>query len=605
MLASFWTAASLLPFVSSVSHKVGTEIEAAGTFRPALLDGKLRLLRQEALASDTALIGGSSEDTQGPRIKTTTVRPLPSNSQVLPNVEPCLCNGCLIPHTGECHSVMDTPVINRHACYLIDSAKWCTDYPDSKVIWNIFNGGITNCDRQFLDDFSNQTMTMLEVRLTALPRNGFNKVFVKMTDTQSFEELLGVLPCQKNLPPEIYNLTIPGKTVAVQGYYEERKNEIRLVMTQETVPPELKSNSSYFVIRNVIDPGQSTDVVDEEQQMQDLESKNEPKNMMSGALRKNWSPGMSFALILVGHPGSNLNKKRNQIKEAFFANFSLALSSASLGKVNVTGGVTDLVTQRYNTTMVSKSLYLEWSALADQQLANDSVWVNGQHKVFVFPAHWGRAHRWYGFAESPGKHMWLTDAGLFDTANVMHELGHNMGLNHAAFRPPNNPVAYDDDGDCSSAMSKCKTALSYTLASNWFLGWNTFQKEIRADDVLSVSVRIASHLQNESAGVLILERNVSTDQYDPRFTISFLRQDDLPEKKREGSRFWVQKVYVHEIPRTVNGFTKNVATLGLNSRYRIRHLSLAIAVTALEKSSAVVSICRANSWEDTKACGGA
>jgi hypothetical protein len=522
-----------------------------------------------------------AEDVQTPRIaKSTTITT--DTSQVKPNIKLCACNGCLLP-SGYCSSIWSRFSPSSLRCKQ-QNGTWCADNRTS--LWEV----PSECQlaRKFVS--SNTSLTMLQVTMTALPFNGWNKVKFQLTDTETYDSTIALLPCITEIPDI---LQARNASVWVQGYYEENGDTVRQFLALNGVPTEFRRNSTYFIILNV----QDTDslVSDVEKKTQDQVS----TATMAGALRPHWFPEMKVAVALVTCPGTALNANRTKVKEAFFTEFASALASISRGNIKVSGDVTDVVIDCPSNT--SKSDVYSYFQAVNAALKSNQVWVLNDYKAMVIPNGWMAT---YGLAYSPGKLSWYTDLGAEDAANIMHEMGHNFGLDHAAVIPSSNPTGYDENGDCSSAMSKCDRVLTYNLASMWFLGFNTFQREISVTSINSpISIKINSQSQQRTSGVL-LTKTVNGIEI-PAFTVSYFRKWDVPLARRTSMSDWLEKVFVHELPKTPYGQTKNIAILSkldVNKRslFFVRDISLAVRITLQDRDSAVVKFCRARSMQEAQ-----
>lgn len=567
--------------VDSYTHNLKVTIGPAGALSEQHLhaDHQKHLIRRQARVA--AKVEG--EGFQGPRIRTATTI-TSDTSQAKPNVKLCACNGCLMP-SGFCSSIWSRFSPSNLRCKQ-QNGTWCADNRTS--LWE----GPSECQltRRFV--FSNASLSMLQVTMTSLPWNGWNKVKFRLTDTETLDSVIALLPCTSETPNILQEIN---ESVWVQGYYEEDSDNVRKFLSLNGVPSEFRRNSTYFIILNVQDTDSLVSDVDKKPQDQ------VSTGTMAGALRAHWLPQLKIAVALVTCPGTPLNADRAKVKKAFFTEFARALATISRGKINVSGDVTDvLINCPANISRGDVDSYYD---AVNKELKSNPVWINNDYKAMVIPNGWMAT---YGLAFSPGKLSWYTDLGAEDAANIMHEMGHNFGLDHAAVIPSNNPTGYDEHGDCSSAMSKCDRVLTYNLASMWFLGFNTFQQEIRVSDIkTTISINIHSQSQQQRSGVL-LTKMVNGKEI-PAFTVSYFRNWDVPLARRHGMSPWLQKVFVHELPRTPYGQTKNIAILSKldynkRSAFFIRDVSLAVAITRQDRDSALVKLCKVRSMTEVKVC---
>jgi hypothetical protein len=102
------------------------------------------------------------------------------------------------------------------------------------------------------------------------------------------------------------------------------------------------------------------------------------------------------------------------------------------------------------------------------------------HEAIVTPPSAGCA--WAGRGAMPGGTTWFN--GSFDTRVTVHELGHNLGLNHAAsaicadaagayvaYREPVRSCAIEEYGDAFDAMGASRNVGHYNAAHKRALGW--------------------------------------------------------------------------------------------------------------------------------------
>lgn len=560
----FWE----LSIVAGSSKQVGIEV---GAQHLKVLSGDgLHLMRREQ----------RSEDTQVPRT-TTSTRLSINTAQAKPNVKLCACNGCF-ETTGKCRSIWFDQAPSSRGC-ASRNGTWCVDERTS--IWEAPSIDCTISKRL---NYRATTLSTLEVTLIALPGKG--SVKFQMTANDDGNSSIALLPCTNSIPKVLLDKV--GTSVLVQGYDEEDGPTVREILNQEGVPSNFKNNATVFIILNIQDTATVSSDVEKKTQNQ-VKSDN-----MAGVLEEHWSSQMTIAVALVSCPGTPLKVNRQKVKEAFFTEFAEALSEVSFGKIKVSGDVTDIVIACPANT--SKGDVFSYYQAVNSGLRSNSIWTNNEYKAMVLPNGWMDT---YGLAYSPGTLSWYTDLGAQDATNIMHEIGHNFGLDHAAIIPSNNPTGYDEHGDCSSAMSKCGKVLTYTLASSWFLGFNTFQQVIRMGDLSRVWVKVYSHSERQASGVLLTKKDKGNDV--PAFTVSYLRKADVDPSVHSEMRNWIDKVHVHELPSTVYGATKSIAILNskTHSAFHIRQYSVAISVVSQDANSATVYVCKVSSAEEALKCG--
>jgi hypothetical protein len=555
--------------VDSYTKHVGIEIEASATLR----EDRQALMRRDRQP--------------GPKTSTTTTVKF-ATSQLAPNVKLCACNGCL-QSNGLCRSIWFTTGYNAHTCKVRRNGTWCVD--NRSTLWEAPVSWSTSpsCRESQPSYYEKKILTVLEVKLIPIPSEGRGRVKFLMTNSDNSNSSIALLPCTRDHSQNL--LARNGTLVSVQGYYEEKSEAVKNFLAAKEVPTEFKQNASFFFIISV-------------QEITSLESDVQKKvedqvvtESMAGTLKRHWSAQMSIAVALVSCPGTSLNADPEKVKYAFFTEFALALGAASRGKISVSGNVTEV--EIACPADPSKGDVYSYYEAVDSKLKSDSVWKDNQYKAMIIPNGWMAT---YGLAYSPGYLSWYTDLGGQDAANVMHEIGHNLGLDHAGITPSNNPTGYDANGDCSSAMSKCDSVLFYTLASNWFLGFNTFQQELSVDTLTApVSFKITSQTQNEASGVLLLK--TKNGKAVPAYSVSFLRKADVPANMRYDMDPWLGKVHVHELPDTAYGPTNNVAVLGLNRAFLLRDVSVAVSVSSQNSEWSTVVFCKADSIAEAETCG--
>ena len=102
------------------------------------------------------------------------------------------------------------------------------------------------------------------------------------------------------------------------------------------------------------------------------------------------------------------------------------------------------------------------------------------HEAIVMPGYAECA--WAGRGQMPGRTTWFN--GYFDTRVTTHELGHNLGLHHAAaaicadaagvyvaYRDPVRSCAIEEYGDAFDAMGASRNVGHYNAAHKQALGW--------------------------------------------------------------------------------------------------------------------------------------
>lgn len=549
-------------FALGYTAKLGLEIGSKAEFRQGML------MRREM----------HTRDAQVPRATTTTTTKLTAYiSQAKPNDQLCICNGCL-EKDGLCRSVFFDWVPWPEKCKK-DGGTWCED--KGSTLWKA-----PPCRESKIINFQSLTLQMFQVKLRQLPGKGKNKVKLLMTDMKNGRVSVALAACATDFPKSI--LARKSKSYFVQGYFEQNLTRVKKVLALEGVPDAFRKNTTFFYMLNVQDPDISLPDVQKDLEAQVV------TGSMAGALRQHWSSNMSIAVALVTCPGSSLEATHQKVKKAFFTDFANALRAASHGKITVSGDVVEAV-----VACPAKHSPFSYYQAVHAKLTSNPIWTGSRHKAMVVPDGWMSR---YGLAYSPGYLSFYNDLGGQDPTNIMHEIGHNLGLDHAAILPSNKAMGYDERGDCSSAMSKCGNVLFYTLASNWFLGFNTFQKQIDLQDITSpVSVQVTSYIQNEVSGVLLTRSDA--EKHVPAYTVSFLRYNDAPKKKRAMGPF-LAKVHVHELPTSAYGLANSIAILGnkRHTAYLLLDFSVAIAVKKISPDSANVVFCKAKSQAEAQAC---
>jgi hypothetical protein len=576
----FVSTSCFMNFQSVASHslQLGLEISSEAEF----IAGRSTMMRRDQQSRDALVIEG--QNAQLPRTTSTTTL-VPVLSQAKPNDKLCVCDGCLL--NGVCQNKFSDLVLPYWTCRA-RKGTWCEDKgsalwvaPTRYHIYRYF--GLVRQDYVCLESqrsvFNNLTLNMFVVRLFKRPGKGYGHVTYDMIDMETGNSSLALLPCVEDSPDQIRYRK--NKIVLVQGYFADHQRIAQIYNSahQDVAETLFKDQKTLFVILNVQD--NETVVPDVRKRL----AYQVDAEHLAGALRDHWSPQMSIAVALVTCPRTSLAAKREKVKQAFFSDFANAIARTSHGQIKVTGDVIDVViacpAKPQNADL--KGYFKAVNAM----LTSNSVWIDSKYKAIVVPKGWMKR---YGLAYSPGNLSFYRDLGAEDASNIMHEIGHNLGLDHAAILPSNNPSGYDENGDCSSAMSRCGKIFFYTLASNWFLGFNTFQKEFRLDDAFAspVSVRITSHTQNKSSGVLLTRSKDGEDV--PAFTVSFLRKADVPNDKQDDLEPWLEKVHVHKLPAKAYDPVTSVAILGLklHSTYVIPGFPVKVSFTSQDGNSATV-----------------
>jgi hypothetical protein len=574
-----------LPVVSSYSQQAKMDISEAGTFethRLRVLDhDRVPLMRRAR--RDLDIEEHEGEISQVPRATTTSTLFI-SLAGKRPNEQLCICNGCL-QSDGYCKSIWHYSVPTARNCQY-GGGTWCRD--KSTNLWEApeHDGG-QRCRLSSRSSYSEKTLDTLNVKLIPLSSEGNGIVKFEMIENDNGESSIGLLPCTYSFPDIILNRN--RTLVTVQGYY----SRVQEIFAQPEIPEILKNSTTVFIILNVQD--NDAFVADTLRTI----GGQVIAGSLEGALKSHWSSQMSIAVALVTCPGTKLNADPEKVKKAFFYDVANALNAEALGQIVVSGGITKV--EIPCPSDLSKSDVDSYFRAVDNQLASDPIWTRNQYKAMVIPNGWMAG---YGLAYSPGNLSWYTDLGGQDAANIMHEIGHNLGLDHASIIPSDNPTGYDENGDCSSAMSRCARFFTYTLASSWFLGFNTFQQTISIDALTRpVTLNIIYKLQQKASGVLLTRSVKGMDV--PTFTVSIVPRKELGQGRTGDAKGrWPGKVYIHKLPETAYGPTQNIAFFGLQRRFfHIPSFPVAVAVTSLHGFSATVTICKVTSTVEAQKCG--
>lgn len=125
--------------------------------------------------------------------------------------------------------------------------------------------------------------------------------------------------------------------------------------------------------------------------------------------------------------------------------------STGLYSFNVDGngdGQPDVVTANVNLAGAGNCNYYSWSGEADKIATAQGINLsNYQHLLYVLPNNVGCS--WGGVGNMPGIRTWVRFGGAYIKA---HELGHNLGLHHAATDTNNDGVVDNEYGDSSCVM---------------------------------------------------------------------------------------------------------------------------------------------------------
>jgi hypothetical protein len=574
MLVSFLMG---LQYVTGLDENVGIEIGSEADFRK----DKPSLMRRERHIRDALLI-----ETVTKRPKTSTTISW-DKSETKPNDRLCRCNGCL-QKDGLCRSIFFDWCPPSDICKM-NGGTWCEE--KGFTLWKAPIRFDPSCELARPNLYRNMTLQMFEVALVPLEGKGYGNVKARLTDVDHGHSSIALFPCTQHFPKNL--LYRKNKTVLVQGYFLDDSQTVRSLLAANDVPSVFKTNATFFVALNF----QDTNILESDVQ-KELEDQIDTANM-AGALRKHWSAQMSIAVALVTCPGTSLNTNHSKVSHAFFKDVSNALGKISRGKIDVNGDVVEVVIACPANISKGGDVFSYYQAV-NAKLKSDSLWISSQYKALVFPQSWMTR---YGMSYSPGYLSFYRDSGGQDASNIMHEIGHNFGLDHASILSSRKAEGFHESGDCSSAMSKCGRFPFYTLASNWFLGFNTFKANISLDRLTSpVSVKITSYIENEVSGLLLTRAEEGKDL--PAFTVSFLRSVDAAENKRADMAPWLDKVHVHELPDNAYGPTKSIAVLDEVHRtaYLLPDFSVGISVKAMDADSATVVFCKAHSKEEAKAC---
>jgi hypothetical protein len=152
--------------------------------------------------------------------------------------------------------------------------------------------------------------------------------------------------------------------------------------------------------------------------------------------------------------------------------------------------------------------YDQWSQAADAWLQHNGVPVSSYlHKIYILPLNipsctWG-GMGWVGCVPGGNCKVWIIGQMANQPLTIMHELGHNLGLNHA-----NTPAV--EYGDSSDAMGLCCEVRCFSAAQTDWLGWSTPSTDLalsalpanqwKAVDLPAPSVSAPSYLKIVAGG---------------------------------------------------------------------------------------------------------
>ncbi len=100
---------------------------------------------------------------------------------------------------------------------------------------------------------------------------------------------------------------------------------------------------------------------------------------------------------------------------------------------------------------------------------------NFDHIVFVLPNSERFKCEWGGLGQMPGKFTWIATSykkwNISSAQVIVHELGHNFGLNHAGVDPTGDPKDANSYGDWSCPMGNGYQAKIFNAAHSYQMGW--------------------------------------------------------------------------------------------------------------------------------------
>lgn len=151
----------------------------------------------------------------------------------------------------------------------------------------------------------------------------------------------------------------------------------------------------------------------------------------------------------------------------------------SAGALGFNGDVVGPFTINFSNT-ATDCAYFRWADAADAAATAAGISLGDyQHRVYVLPHHY--PCRWSGLATiggNPGR-VWVMDCAEADI--YAHELGHNLGLQHAASDANNDGILPDDYGDASDIMGRSGHGLRQLNAPHKEqIGWLSPDKIVTA-----------------------------------------------------------------------------------------------------------------------------
>ena len=158
--------------------------------------------------------------------------------------------------------------------------------------------------------------------------------------------------------------------------------------------------------------------------------------------------------------------------------------------------------QRYKTNTCSKCDFLKWANEADTIVSKEWInFFNYRFRIYILPDITACNFAGLGDVAPCTRRfcrIWIRAQFSSEIATYFHELGHNLGLNHASL--------YDKEyADLSDAMGYCCNLRCFNAPHSHMLSWSFPSTILDASDTLTKYVSLK---QNEY--VIIKNNNVST-----------------------------------------------------------------------------------------------